>query len=269
MRLAVIGLGNMGAALLRGAMAAGVIKEQDVVAFDPNPNAASDLSIRRVKTLADMPPHDVLLVAVKPGMVADVLKAVQLFDDTLVISVAAGVSLATLRVATGMDDFASDDFNVVRCMPNLASSLGAGMTAWTSAEPLRKDHLAFMDAFFGSAGSVVELADESWMHAFTGVVGSGIAYLFLAAEAMADGAVAEGLPRPIAQQAAAAAIFGAGALLTQTELGAAEYKDRVCSPGGTTIEGITTLENHGARHAFISAVRAAAQKSRKLAGDAE
>lgn len=261
MRLAVIGLGNMGAALLRGALAAGVVEASNVVAFDPNPEAAKDLQVARVARLDDLGDADVVLLAVKPGMVPDVLASLPRDSAALVVSVAAGVSLATLRT------HAPSSAALVRTMPNLASSLGAGMTAWSSAGRLCPEHQAFVEAFFESVGGVVELSDESWMHAFTGVVGSGIAYLFLAAEAMADGAVAEGLPRPIAQRAAAAAIFGAGSMLTKTGVGASTYKDQVCSPGGTTIEGIAALEEHGARHAFVAAVRAASKKSRKLAGE--
>lgn len=266
MKLGVFGLGNMGSAMLKGAVAQGVAKADTLYTYDPFPQAGKGLPGTRAENTADIAQHaDVWLIAVKPHLVRPLLQ--DLIVDgghrpSVVISVAAGLPLESLQVLPKEE---LPDTAFVRAMPNLAASQGAGLTAWMAGSDLSDAQRASVQNLLRSNGGELELQQEDWFHAFTGAVGSGIAYLFLAAEAIADGAVAEGLPRPLAQKAAAAAVHGAGVVLQSADDSGAVWKDRVCSPGGTTIEGVAALESHGARNAFISAVRAAAGRSKELA----
>lgn len=266
MKLGVFGLGNMGSAMLRGAVAKGVVDSDTLYTYEPMPNVGKDLPGTRVDTdeaLAEA--ADVWLLAIKPYAIRPLLEKLIVekgHRPRVVLSVAAGLPLSAMQVLPESD---LPDTVFVRCMPNLAASQGAGLTAWKpSKEPSDAQRKAVED-LLRSNGGELELAQEEWFHAFTGAVGSGIAYLFLAAEAIADGAVAEGMPRPLAQKAAAAAVYGAGVVLQSADDSGAQWKDRVCSPAGTTIEGVAALETRGARNAFISAVRAAAARSRELA----
>lgn len=266
MKLGVFGLGNMGSAMLQGAVAKGVVDEQSLFTYEPMPNVGKDLPGTRMESadaLAKV--ADVWLLAIKPYAVRPLLQDLIVekgHRPRVVLSVAAGLPLEALQVLP-KEELPETLF--VRSMPNLAASQGAGLTAWMpSSEPSEEQRKSILDLLRANGGEL-QLDQEEWFHAFTGAIGSGIAYLFLAAEAIADGAVAEGLPRDLAQKAAAAAVHGAGVVLQSADDSGAQWKDRVCSPGGTTIEGVAALEAHGARNAFIAAVRAAAARSRALA----
>lgn len=271
MRLGVFGLGNMGGAMLKGAVASGVVNDTSLFTYDPYPQAGQGLPGQRQDSATEAAKSsDVWLLAMKPDGVIPMLR--ELLSDAaltadlkktprIVLSVAAGLDLAQFKALTPDGDGPL----WVRCMPNLAASQRAGITGWMASRPVTDEERTTIETVLGANGTTLELTNEEWFHAFTGAVGSGIAYLFLAAEAIADGAVAEGLPRPLAQQAATAAIYGAGVVLRSSDESPAVWKDRVCSPGGTTIEGVTTLEEHGVRRGFIAAVRAAARKSRAMA----
>lgn len=268
MKLGVFGLGNMGSAMLKGAVSQGVVHENELYTYDPMPNAGQGLPGQRMRSIEDIAAAaDVWLLAMKPYGVTPMLQELIVekgHRPRVVLSVAAGLPLSALEV---LPQAQLPHTLFVRCMPNLAASQGAGLTAWKGHTTPTAEQREIVERLLNSNGSQLELQNEEWFHAFTGAVGSGIAYLFLAAEAIADGAVAEGLPRPLAQQAAAAAIYGAGVVLQSSDDSGAVWKDRVCSPGGTTIEGIAALESHGARNAFIAAVRAATQRSKALAND--
>lgn len=264
MKLGVFGLGNMGAAIVRGALAAEAVRGEALWLFDPWPDAGSDLPGVRVSEPADVIAEaDILLLATKPDGIVPLLRVLGeggALAGKTIVSVAAGLRIDSMRAA-----FGDEAPLIVRAMPNIASSVRAGVTAWKSDRAPSDVERRQIETLLGAIGAVIELPKEELFHAFTGAVGSGISYLFLAAEAIADGAVAEGLPRPLAQAAATAAIFGAGSLLRSSDESPAVWKDRVCSPGGTTIEGIAALERAGARDAFIGAVRAASARSRALA----
>lgn len=263
MRLGAFGLGNMGSAFVRGAMEAGVVASSNVTGYDPVRSSGADLAIQRAATTHECAMRsNVWLLAVKPHGIVPLLDEIRVDageDLPIVVSLAAGVPLATLVAHAPMGSL------VIRTMSNLAASVGAGATAWIASRPMTDRERATVESLVGSVGASIELSDEEHLHAFTGAVGSGIAWLFLAAEAIADGAVAEGLPRDLARQAAAAAVLGAGRMLDGGAVLPGDLKDRVCSPGGTTIEGIVALEKAGVRAGFIDAVRQAAARSRALA----
>jgi pyrroline-5-carboxylate reductase len=174
----------------------------------------------------------------------------------LVISILAGVSIAQLETAF-------PDRAVVRAMPNTPATVGAGMTAIATGSHVSTQDLELATQLFQAVGQVVTVP-EALMDAVTGLSGSGPAYIAIAIEALADGGVAAGLPREIANKLALQTVLGTAQLLNESHLHPAQLKDRVTSPGGTTIAGVTKLEQAGFRAALITAVIAAAQRSQEL-----
>jgi pyrroline-5-carboxylate reductase len=262
-RVGVIGVGNMGRALIRGLMDSGVVAADRVSVCEQRREMVADLGV----TIFDSPRQvadaaDVVIVCVKPHHVAGVLDELAAGSRlAVVISIAAGLTVASLRDALG----ARHDVHVVRAMPNTAAALRASTTAWVAPASGDPALASLVTTLLGAFGEVVALDDESKMHAFTAVAGSGPAFVALFAEALADGAVAEGMPREAARHAAASMLLGAARLLLEPGAMPGTIKDAVASPGGTTIAGVAALEDAGFRSATIKAVRAAAARSKEMA----
>lgn len=202
---------------------------------------------------------DILFLAVKPDQVAGVLKGCQSFLEPqrhVLISIAAGVPLAALEAAAPGQRF-------IRVMPNTPALVGASASAFALGSAARPADASLAYRLLGSVGLALEVK-ERLLDAVTGLSGSGPAYVFLMIEALADGGVAAGLPRDIAQKLAAQTLLGAARMVLETGQHPGALKDAVCSPGGTTIEAMHELEKGGVRAALISAVRASADKSRRL-----
>lgn len=204
-----------------------------------------------------------VLLAIKPQIFAEVateltqvlnLQASQ--SPPVIISILAGVKLSQLEAA-----FAG--LPVIRAMPNTPATVGAGITAISLGCHTSDTHKQIAEQLFGCVGEVVEVA-ETLMDAVTGLSGSGPAYVAMMVEALADGGVSVGLPRAIAQKLAIATVKGTAQLLQETNMHPAELKDRVTSPGGTTIAGVSALEQGGLRSALIQAVQAATKRSQEL-----
>ena len=202
---------------------------------------------------------DVLVLAVKPHQVEGVLGKMKPSADRLLVSVAAGVPLEKLQRWSG------GGARVVRAMPNTPSLVGAGAAGFSRGRHATDEDAAFVRSLLECVGVAVEV-DEPLLDAVTGVSGSGPAYAFLFLEALADGGVRAGLPRDQANRLAAATLRGAATLVEETGEHPAALKDKVCSPGGTTIEAVAALEAHGFRAAVQAAVAAAADRSRAMAG---
>lgn len=202
---------------------------------------------------------DIVLVAVKPqafqAVVPDLL-AVAPQQTSLLLSIMAGIPLSTLQTA-------APPWPMIRAMPNTPATVGAGMTAIAAGEHASAEHLHQARAIFEAVGEVVEVP-ENLINAVTGLSGSGPGYVSIMIEALADGGVAAGLPRAVAQQLALQTVKGTAELLQQTDIHPAVMKDRVTSPGGTTIAGIAQLESAGFRAALINAVRAACDRAAAL-----
>jgi pyrroline-5-carboxylate reductase len=210
---------------------------------------------REVATAADA-----LLLAIKP----QVLKAVaaefagdaRINSEALIISILAGVKLG--RLATIFPENP-----LIRAMPNTPATVGAGMTAISPGQKVAPHHLELARSIFAAVGEVVEVS-ESLMDAVTGLSGSAPAFVAIMVEALADGGVAAGLPRPVAAQLALQTVLGTAQLLHHSSLHPAQLKDRVASAGGTTIAGVAQLEKLGFRSALLEAVKAAAARSQEL-----
>lgn len=252
----------MGEALLSRLIAQQIYLPAEVLISDPLPQRRDSLVQNYgVAVTADnqavLSETATLLLAIKPQVFEQVMTALQPADRRqLVLSILAGVTLQRLEAAF-------PDKPIVRAMPNTPATVGAGITAITAGAHTAPEDIQLAQRIFGSVGEVVEVP-ESLMDAVTGLSGSGPGYVAVIIEALIDGGVAVGLPRATATKLAIQTVRGTAELLLATDLHPAELKDRVTSPGGTTIAGIARLEQAGLRSALIEAVRAAYQRSQAL-----
>jgi pyrroline-5-carboxylate reductase len=199
-----------------------------------------------------------IMLAIKPQIFAIVAPELQgaLNHNTIVLSILAGTTLAQLETAFPQNP-------VIRVMPNTPAQVGAGISAIAGGKLAQPEHLATAQQILQTVGSVVKVP-ESMMDAVTGLSGSGPGYVAIVIEALADGGVVAGLPRPIAMQLAIQTVLGTATLLQETGMHPGQLKDQVTSPGGTTIAGVAKLEQQGLRSALIEAVRAATARSKEL-----
>lgn len=259
-----LGAGKMATALARGFIQAKLAGAGRMIASDPVEAARATFS-REVgakvtaSNLEVVSSAGLLLLAVKPDQVNDVLSEIRgsLSGDHLILSIAAGVPLSKLQAGLGPLT------RVIRVMPNTPALVGASATAYALGQHATAEDGRRAQQLFASVGLAIQLK-ESLLDAVTGLSGSGPAYVYLMIEALSDGGVAAGLPRDVATRLAAQTVFGSAKMLLETGQHPGALKDMVTSPGGTTIEGIHELEKAGMRAAFIGAVRAAAEKSRRL-----
>ncbi|MBX3734417.1 MAG: pyrroline-5-carboxylate reductase [Verrucomicrobiae bacterium] len=254
----------MATALARGFLGAGLVGPSGLVASDPA-RPALDAFVaatggRAVSSNAEVAREaDLLFLAVKPGHVPGVLNGLRgLLEPSrhLVVSIAAGVPLSILETA-------APGVRIIRVMPNTPALVGASASAYAAGAAATPADTEVVQRLLASVGLAIPVA-EPLLDAVTGLSGSGPAYAFLMIEALADGGVAAGLPRDIAQQLAAQTLLGAATMVLQTGQHPGVLKDAVCSPGGTTIEAVQVLEDGGLRGTLMRAVRAAAAKSRSL-----
>jgi pyrroline-5-carboxylate reductase len=264
--LAIIGGGNMGAALLGGILAAGAHDASEMAVVEVDETRRGELASRfpGVAVRAAVPRCDAALVAVKPNVVADAVALAVAAGARRILSIAAGVSLEALDAAAGVEPTSTGGRGpaVVRAMPNTPALVGEGASAICGGAAAGGDDLAWAETLLGAVGTVDRLP-EPLLDAFTGVAGSGPAYVFLVAEALVDAAVAEGLARPVAERVVSQLLVGSAALLRQ-EGDAPRLRAQVTSPGGTTAAGLAALERAGVRAGIADAVRAATERSRSL-----
>ncbi|MDD3874873.1 MAG: pyrroline-5-carboxylate reductase [Eubacteriales bacterium] len=276
MKIGLIGTGNMGSAIVKGYLAANPGKEKDVFAFDQDK--------ARLKTLAKelgicdcndgvnvVTQSDVLILAVKPDKVAEVLQEIAPFidwEEKVLVSIAAGVSIGFIESLcnehSGYKE-KTNDFRckVVRVMPNTPALVGKGMSALCRNSQVSEEEFKHVLDLFSSVGKSEEV-DEKLMDCVVGVSGSSPAYVYLFIEALADGAVAQGMSRKQAYTFAAQSVLGSAEMVLKTDIHPGELKDMVCSPGGTTIEAVKDLERNGFRYAVMEAVRVASDKSKAM-----
>jgi pyrroline-5-carboxylate reductase len=256
--LLIVGGGRMGEALLGGLLAAGRPADELAVA-EMSPSRREELVAAHpgVAVLDAVIPAAGAVLAVKPAEVAGVARAVADAGARRVLSVAAGVTTRAIEEAAGRP------LAVVRAMPNTPALIGAGAAAISPGSAAGEEDLAWAGDVLGAVGVVVRVP-EAALDAVTGLSGSGPAYVFLVAEAMVEAGVLAGLPRDVAETLGFQTLLGSTRLLVENELGPAELRAAVTSPGGTTAAGVRELERAGVRAAFLDAVAAAAARSREL-----
>lgn len=262
-KIACIGAGEMAEAFIGGLLAAKMAEPADVWATDPS-DARRDLIKQRFGIRVGSDNHaaarwaDIVLLAVKPQVLDSVLTDLSSsLSGRLIVSIAAGVSIQHVA------DRLSAGARIVRVMPNAPAMVREGMSVLAFGATVTNADKQAVRAMFESVGRVA-LVDESLMDAVTGLSGSGPAYIFMAIEALADGGVKMGLPRATAELLAAQTAVGAARTVLETGEHPGRLKDRVASPGGTTIAGLHQLEQGGIRASLIAAVRAATERAREL-----
>ena len=264
MTIGLIGCGKMGSALTLGAIKTQVFEASDLIAYDPVPAAIESLGpgVRTADSLEEaIKASDALLLCVKPYQIHDVLSQIaELSDDPeslLVISIAAGVTLAA------MEESCKNKARIIRCMPNTPALVGQGAAAFSKGTLATVEDSTFAKKLLGSVGLAYEVT-ESLIDTVTGVSGSGPAYVYTFIEALADGGLLEGLPRDQALTLATQTVLGAAAMVAESGEHPAILRDRVTSPGGTTVAALATLEEGAFRSTTIKAVRTAIEKAREL-----
>lgn len=263
-KIAVIGAGHMGGALIAGLVRSRLASPKSISASRRDPAALEEL--RRqwgVHAMADnrkaVSGAHIVLLAVKPQMGLAVLEelAPALDESQLVISLMAGITTAAIQAKL------KAPCPVVRAMPNTPASIGAGATAVAAGSHAGEKELALAEHIFGSVGAVARLP-EAALDAVTGLSGTGPVYIFMLIEAMIDGGVKMGLPRATARALAVQTVFGAAKLVMESGKHPAILKDDVTTPGGTAIHAIHSLEASGLRSLIIDAIAAATQRSQEL-----
>ena len=262
-KLALLGGGKMGEALLGGLLEAGYqVEDLAVAEMVPERRHVLETKFRGLRVVPSpawaVPECDIVVVAVKPGDAAGALEvaAPALEAGALVISIAAGVTLAALEAAV-------PGHPVVRAMPNTPALVRRGAAAIAAGTHTGPEHVATAERILGSVGTVVSVP-ESHLDAVTGLSGSGPAYVFLVAEALIEAGVHAGLPRPTSTALVVQTLLGSATLLAESGEGAEALRAAVTSPAGTTAAGLAALEAHAVRSAFLEAVKAATERSREL-----
>lgn len=262
-RVAVIGCGNMGRAIVRGLIESGWTTADQITATNPSPEKVQkiqeDLGVEATTDNAlAAQDADIILLGVKPQYIKDAVKDLRglLTRDQLVISIAAGISIRFLEFYTG-------DAPVVRSMPNLPVIVGMGATAISAGTHARKEHLQLAREVFEAVGTVEEV-HESLMDAVTGLSGTGPMYVFYMIEALSDAGVKVGLPRDVATRLAQQTVRGSARLAQTSDEHPAALKDQVSSPGGTSITALHVLRKHAFPAIIMDAVEAATNRSKEL-----
>lgn len=264
MRIGFIGLGNMATAIIGGLLARGIVEPGDIVGSAKTTatreRRAAELGIAVTADNAEVAREaDVLVLAVKPVFFPEVIAEVRdvVDDGTLVVSIAAGLTLEDIEALFGKP------MRLIRCMPNTPALVGEGCTAVCPGPRATAEDEALVLRLMGACGTA-SVIPERLMDAASAVAGSSPAFVFMFVEALADGAVAAGMPRAQAVEFAAQAVAGSARLLLETGRHPGELKDMVCSPGGTTIEGVAALEAGAFRAAVMEAVAACVEKAQRL-----
>jgi len=259
--ITVIGAGNMGGALIK---AIRKNKNYKVLVYDVNYEQVkiynnSNTTVCESLNEACMA-GDIIVLAIKPNIVLKVLTKIKEYvKNKLVITIAAGVKIKKYEDII-------ENLRLIRCMPNMPALVGEGMTTICKGSNATDDDLDIAKNILKMAGEIL-IIDESKIDSATALAGSSPAYVFMMIEAMADAGVLEGLNREDAYKLSTQAILGSAKLLIKSKEHPGVLKDRICSPGGTTIEAVNVLEQEGFRNSLIKAIGACTDKSKKLSGD--
>ncbi|MDH4128434.1 MAG: pyrroline-5-carboxylate reductase [Spirochaetota bacterium] len=262
MKLGILGLGNMGSAIIDGIIKNNLLSDKDIFGYDIQSEKIDMLvskygikcyDVHKVCTLSDT-----VIIAVKPSDIKSLLvKIKDNISEKIVLSICAGININYIENIIGSDK------KVVRAMPNTPLLIGEGASCIAFNPNVKDNEKEFILKLFQNMGIAIEI-NEKLLDAVTGLSGSGPAYVYLFIESLADGGVKAGLPRDIALKLATQTVLGSAKLLLSTGKHPAELKDMVTSPGGTTIEGLSVLEENSFRSSIIEAVYEATEKSKRM-----
>ena len=264
MKIGFIGLGNMAKAMIGGMVEKGIVTPDDIIGTSKTETtrqsvqSAYGIEIRDTNAAAAKE-ADVLVLAVKPQFMEEVIREIsgEISADKLIISIAAGKTIQWIEQAFGRK------IKLVRCMPNTPAMVGAGCTGVCINDRVSQEETDYSLKLMESFG-IARLVPERLIDAVGAVSGSSPAFVFMFIEAMADAAVAAGMPRTQAYEFAAQAVYGSAKLVLESGKHPGELKDMVCSPGGTTIQGVRVLEEKGLRGAVMDALAAVVERTKEL-----
>lgn len=264
MKIGFIGCGNMATAMLKGILKSGDVKNTDMIASAKSDKTREkiekELGIQKADTNAQVVDFaDVVFLAVKPQFLEEVLDEIKdnVKEGQIFISIAPGKTLQWLGAHLG------EGTKIIRTMPNTPAMVGEGMTALCVNEQVTEQETLLAVTLCNTFGKT-EVIPERLMDVVVGVSGSSPAYVFMFLEAMADAAVADGMPRAQAYKFAAQAVLGSAKLMLETGKHPGELKDMVCSPAGTTIQAVRVLEEKGLRSAVIEAQMECVKKAKEM-----
>ena len=264
MKLGFIGTGNMASAIMGGIIKNNVIPAEEIIGADlfapGRERAQKEYGINVTADNKEVASKaETIILSVKPQFYASVIADIKdvVTDNQIIITIAPGKTLAWLEEQFGKE------VKIVRTMPNTPAMVGEGMIAATPNEHVTKEELDYACKILSAFGKV-EVVAEHMMDAVVAVSGSSPAYVFMFIEAMADAAVADGMPRAQAYRFAAQAVLGSAKMVLETGKHPGELKDMVCSPKGTTIEAVRVLEEKGLRSAVFEAMKACVKKGREV-----
>ncbi|NBJ94362.1 pyrroline-5-carboxylate reductase [Parablautia muri] len=264
MKIGFIGLGNMAKAMIGGMLAKEIARPEEILGFAKTEKTRENVKEKYgIQILGDNAAvaarADIVILAVKPQMFGEVILQIKdvVKEDALVVSIAAGKTITQIERAFGRK------LKLIRCMPNTPALVGEGCSGVCRNERVSDGEMKQCMELLQSFG-IAEEVPEHLIDAVVGASGSSPAFVFMFLEALADGAVKAGMPRGQAYRFAAQAVLGSARLMLETGKHPGELKDMVCSPGGTTIEGVETLEKMGFRSAVMEAVDACVKKSESM-----
>lgn len=259
-----IGCGNMAQAMMGSIIKTEVVPAESIIASELivplREMVGEKFGIKTTEDNKEVAKEaDYILLAIKPFVYEIVLNEIRDYikEDAIVIGIGAGISSEFLR------QHLNEDTKFIKAMPNTPAMVGEGMTALSPNDRLTQEDLDGILEIFNSFGKT-EILEESLMDGFTALCGSSPAYIYMLIEAMADGGVLEGIPRPQAYTMAAQSVLGSAKMVLETGMHPGQLKDNVCSPGGTTIAAVASLEENGFRSAMIKAIKTCADKSREM-----
>ena len=262
-KIGFIGAGKMATAMIEGLLSKGVYTKDEIIACsrsqDTKERVSGALGIEvTTDTASVFSSADVIVLAVKPNQIEGILTTNSAANSTkkLLISIAAGIKLSTLERYV-------PDSRIIRVMPNVCCTVLESASSYTLGSKATDGDRETVKKILEAVGIAFEVSEDK-IDAVTGLSGSSPAYVFMVIDALADGGVLMGLPRDMALKLAAQTVLGSAKAVLETGRHPEELKNSVCSPGGTTIEGVKVLEDYGMRAAFISAVQASAEKSKEM-----
>ncbi len=262
-KIGFIGTGKMASAIIKGIVNKGLFAKEEIIASNIHENsrrkAESELGIKVTGSSAEVAEKaKVVVLAVKPQQIPDVFAdgTVKMGKEHLLISIAAGTTIDTLKTYV-------PDSKIIRVMPNICSTNFVGASGFSQSADCTPEDAETVKEIFGAVGLCFEVKEKD-IDAVSGLSGSSPAFIFMVIDAMADAGVLMGLPRDLSLKLAAQTVMGSAVTVLESGEHPDVLKDKVCSPGGTTIEGVKVLEDYGVRAAFISAIQASTEKAREL-----
>lgn len=261
MKLGFIGGGNMASAIMSGLLNSGYTDGKNIYISDRDENKIQkwkEFGVNLSNNTEVVINSDIVILAVKPNVLPVVLSEIKNYvDNQIIVSIAAGTKIETIEKIIG------EDKKIVRVMPNTPAQVGCGMAVISPNNNVKTENVSDVCGIFNAVGSVVVL-DEKYINAATALHGSSPAYIYMLIDAMADSGVKYGIPKDISLMLAAKAVEGSAKMVSETKIHPSELCDKVCSPGGTTIEAVCELERLGFKATVQQAIDACVNKAEEM-----